>query len=412
MTQEAVYGIEQVRTERLVSLAADLAAAAAAADHLAAHHTELMKVLRRHESVETASDELDRSIDALRHLHREVPHLRAARAGRVAVFLPVNLPLYSMVLFAAIPSLTADTVTVRGPAATQQWHRDVLLASGLGTYFRRLELVHLTRRAFVQDYVRRADTVIFTGRPENAEQVRQECPSALFLFEGSGPNPIVVGPGVDLDTSFDRIIAPRLFNSGQDCAGPDAYLVHTSRADEFVARLRDTLSALPHGSYDNPLVRVGPILNQGPLRDLARRLETVANDVVHGGASTYEPHWYSPRSSTVPCPATTSSSNSSRRSSTSCATATPPNSTPSSTTTSTHRTPCTSPSSAKTYHHRCTPPPPSSSARPSWTSSAAMTPTAATDPRRTTSPEGNESLRPPPILISATLARHATDAST
>ncbi|WP_168714769.1 aldehyde dehydrogenase family protein [Streptomyces sp. A0592] len=269
---------------RLLRLAADLAAAAAAAEHLDAHRAELLDVLTRYESFEAATDEIGRSIDTLRNLHREVPGLRTARAGTTAVFLPVNLPLYSLVLFAAVPSLAADSLTARGPAATAEWHAQVLAVSGLRRYFPRLELVHTTRRAFLRDRVRDATTVIFTGRYENAESVRRECPRALFLFEGSGPNPIVVGPRADLDVSFDRIVTARLFNGGQDCAGPDAYLVHTSRAEEFLARLLATLAALPTGSYRDPLVRVGPVLNRAPLRDLARRLEEVAHDVVVGGA--------------------------------------------------------------------------------------------------------------------------------
>ncbi|WP_326762815.1 aldehyde dehydrogenase family protein [Streptomyces phaeochromogenes] len=264
---------------RLLRLAADLAAA----EHIDTCRAELLEVLTRYESFETATDEIDRSLDTLRNLHREVPGLRTARAGRTAVFLPVNLPLYSLVLFAAVPSLAADSVTVRGPAATAEWHAQVLAVSGLGRYFPRLELVHTTRRTFIQDRVRDAATVIFTGRYENAEEVRRECPGALFLFEGSGPNPVVVGPRADLDASFERIVTARLFNGGQDCAGPDAYLVHTTRAEELLARLLATLAALPTGSYRDPLVRVGPVLNRGPLRDLAQRLDEVAHDVVIGG---------------------------------------------------------------------------------------------------------------------------------
>ncbi|MFE6912062.1 hypothetical protein [Streptomyces erythrochromogenes] len=174
---------------RLVRLAADLASAAAAADHIDAHRAELLDVLTRYESFEAATDEIDRSVDTLRNLHREVPGLRTARAGRTAVFLPVNLPLYSLVLFAAVPSLAADSVTVRGPAATAGWHAQVLAVSGLGRYFPRLELVHTP---------------------------------------------------------------------------PDAYMVHASRAEEFLARLLATLAALPAG-------RVLRRLRGGPATRCPRR---------------------------------------------------------------------------------------------------------------------------------------------
>ncbi len=254
-----------------------------AADHLERHRAELIDVLTRHESREAADDEIERSIGALRNIHRELPALRQAQAGNVAVYLPINLPLYSFVLFAAIPSLVASSVTVRAPANTVAWHREVLASSGLQQRFPRVRLVDATRRQFLSDYVQRADTVIFTGRYENGEAVRLECPDALFIFEGSGPNPIVIGPRADLGESFDRLVAPRLFNSGQDCAGPDAYLVHTGCADDFVQRLRTMLDGLATGHYADPNVRVGPILNRGTLKFLAARLHEVRDDIVYGG---------------------------------------------------------------------------------------------------------------------------------
>ena len=75
--------------------------------------------------------------------------------------------------------------------------------------------------------------MIFTGRYESAEEVDAQCPYGLFIFQGSGVNPVVVGPEANLSAEvLDHIVTSRAFNGGQDCAAPDAFLVHVQRADD------------------------------------------------------------------------------------------------------------------------------------------------------------------------------------
>jgi acyl-CoA reductase-like NAD-dependent aldehyde dehydrogenase len=170
------------------------------------------------------------------------------------------------------------------PAATPEWLGDVADAAQLQRFFPRVNLHVVTRRHFIEDFASQADAVIFTGRHESAEDVRAQCPRSVFIFQGSGVNPIVVGPQAELtDDDFDRMITSRVFNGGQDCAAPDAFIVHASVAREFVRSLLDRVKALPVGAYDDPSVRVGRILNAGPLKDLEARLEALRPDTVLGG---------------------------------------------------------------------------------------------------------------------------------
>jgi acyl-CoA reductase-like NAD-dependent aldehyde dehydrogenase len=259
-----------------------LATAHAAADFIEEHRLGILAELTRHESHEAAEDEIGRSVEALRHLHREHANLGAA-VDSISVFLPINLPLYSLMLFAAIPSLLAKDVAVRSPAATPQWVQRVATVSGLSRFFPGIRLLTVTRREFIQSHATSADVVIFTGRYENAELVREACKSSLFIYEGSGPNPIVVGPDANLRRDIQRILSPRLFNGGQDCAGPDAYLVHSSVLPEFTKAVQDVLSELRTGSYRDPAVRVGEILNRSPLPDLEQRLQQLAPHTIVGG---------------------------------------------------------------------------------------------------------------------------------
>lgn len=273
----------------------DVALAQRCADYLESNHDSVLRVLVRYESHETAVAEIESSVDALRNLHRELVHLRKRQVDSVAVFLPINLPLYSLVLFAAVPSLMARSVDVRLPAATPAWLREVAHAMKLHEFFPRVHLHEVTRRNFIDSYANPADAVIFTGRYESAEQVRQQCPDSVFIFQGSGVNPIVVGPRAELDdVTVDNMVTARLFNGGQDCAAPDVFLVHESKLDAFVAAVTDRLATLPTGSYDDPAVRVGPILNPGPLKDLALRMKALGDDTVLGGGVDVEAAFVSP----------------------------------------------------------------------------------------------------------------------
>jgi acyl-CoA reductase-like NAD-dependent aldehyde dehydrogenase len=273
----------------------DVELAQRCADHLEREQLLIVQLLTKHESYETARDELASSIDALRNLHLELADLRRGAVQDVSVFLPINLPLYSLILFAAIPSLMADRIDVRLPAATPTWIRAIADAMHLSEFFPRVHLNELSRRRFINEHAKHADAVIFTGRYESAEEVREQCPHSLFIFQGSGVNPIVIGPDADLNAdALAHMVTSRVFNGGQDCAAPDAFLVHADRADEFVSAIVERAEALVSGDYDDQDVRVGQILNPQTLPAIAERLDALAADTVLGGLVDHEARYVSP----------------------------------------------------------------------------------------------------------------------
>ncbi|MEY2470770.1 MAG: hypothetical protein QOK28_99 [Actinomycetota bacterium] len=273
----------------------DVELAQKCADHLEREQARIIEVLTTHESHEAASGELESSIDALRNLHRELVGVRQGAVEDISVFLPINLPLYSLVLFAAVPSLMADRVDVRLPAATPEWVRSVADAMRLQEFFPRVHLNEFTRRRFINEQASRADAVIFTGRYEAAEEVRAQCPEALFIFQGSGVNPVVVGPEANLTPEvLDLMVTARIYNGGQDCAAPDAFLVHKQRADEFIDAIIERADALVSGPYSDPQARVGTILNPNTLGAIADRLTALADDTVLGGLVDREAAYVAP----------------------------------------------------------------------------------------------------------------------
>lgn len=74
---------------------------------------ELINILLDYESYETIRYEIDHSIDCLRNIDIELNYLIAGKVNSICSFFPLNLPLYSLILFAIIPSFMSDKVFIR-----------------------------------------------------------------------------------------------------------------------------------------------------------------------------------------------------------------------------------------------------------------------------------------------------------
>jgi acyl-CoA reductase-like NAD-dependent aldehyde dehydrogenase len=158
------------------------------------------------------------------------------------VFFPLNLPVYTFTLFAVIPSLIADDVYLRPPQVMMQMFRRFLPLLNTDSLSSNIHVCFDSREEFVQLYAAHADVTIFTGCEKNARPVLSQLgKDSLFLFNGYGCNPIVANPDADLELVVKKPVEAKLFNSGQDCAGPDTILVHRDIADQFMAMLKTQL---------------------------------------------------------------------------------------------------------------------------------------------------------------------------
>jgi lysyl-tRNA synthetase class 1 len=89
----------------------------------------------------------------------------------------------------------------------------------------------------------------------------------LFIHNGAGHNPIVVTESADVAKAVASAVRVQLYNQGQDCANPDAILVHVRRFDEFLCQLREAVRQVKVGPYEDRQNRVGPLTKP---KDLAR----------------------------------------------------------------------------------------------------------------------------------------------
>jgi lysyl-tRNA synthetase class 1 len=239
----------------------------------------LTTILLRHESYEVVLDEIGRTVDLLRSLSENGQYFRR-EMGPVATFLPRNQPLYALALFGLIPALMAKEVHVKPPMAMYSLFRDLANSLPLSDFFPNIVFSGQERAAFVRDRAARSldglpitDAVIFTGTMENANRLRAEFdPRTLFVVNGAGHNPVVVTPRADIGLAVKSVIRLQLYNSGQDCANPNAVLVHRQCFDRFLQELRAAVRQIPVGEYHDREVRVGPLSDRKKVPQLVEAL--------------------------------------------------------------------------------------------------------------------------------------------
>lgn len=241
------------------------------ADHIESHFHEIADILLEYESFEVVQDETARTLDLLRSLAENQEYFQL-RVGAVAAFLPKNQPLYALACFVVVPSLMASEVHFRIPHAMKRFYPKLLKLLDIDVFFPNIVVSHKERLSFLRE--RSAlrvdpesdesypvtDAVIFTGQPHHAERMRKIFDRrTLFLTNGAGHNPLVVSKDADVANAVNAVLTLQLYNQGQDCAAPNAILVHGKIFEAFLLLLREELARVRVGSYRDRLCRVGPI---------------------------------------------------------------------------------------------------------------------------------------------------------
>ncbi|MEU4766596.1 aldehyde dehydrogenase family protein [Actinosynnema sp. NPDC023794] len=214
--------------------------------------TEVMSLLTQVMSYKTAYGEIDASIAALEGAAAEIARYRPPAIGQIGVLMPSNIPLYSYVLYLAIPSLYSERVVFRPSRriSDQLLKLHELLS---GVHHLPIVLDDGDQREFLEGEGTRSDVLVFTGTFNNAEKIRAGLRrDQLFLYFGQGVNPFVVGADADIPKAVDGLLRVRMLNSGQDCFGPDVVFVHTSISAQFCNLLCRRVDNLRYGRFDDP----------------------------------------------------------------------------------------------------------------------------------------------------------------
>ncbi|KAH8679537.1 Aldehyde/histidinol dehydrogenase [Tricladium varicosporioides] len=137
--------------------------------------------------------------------------------------------------------------------------RRLLTVLNISFYFPNIHTTFDSKEDFMKRSVAQADVTIFTGKEKNARHI-----------------------------AVAKTIEAKLFNSGQDCAGPDTILIHRDIAHQFVGMLKDQLRCVKVGDYTDPDVTVGKIAEEGRLSHLSTFLLKNQPDIVYGGCVDYQ----------------------------------------------------------------------------------------------------------------------------
>lgn len=247
------------RTAEQPTMARRAGALEAVAELLEVRRREFVDLLTETSPHAAVVDELALATATLRGAADEVAGSNPPPLERLAAFMPSNQLLYSYVLYLLVPSLFVRSLRFRPASATTAQSRrlhDLLAAA----HRLPIDIVDGSQQDFMQGTVEASDLVVFTGRFENARDVRSRIRAdQLLTFFGQGVNPFVVTATADVDAAVDGACRIRLFNSGQDCLGPDIIYVHEAVADRVVTKLVERLLRLRFGPNSDETADYGPL---------------------------------------------------------------------------------------------------------------------------------------------------------
>ncbi len=126
------------------------------------------------------------------------------------------------------------------------------------------------------------DYIFFTGSPKVGKIVMKAAAEQLIplTLELGGKSPTIVHHDADLEKAVQRISSGKWINCGQTCVAPDYVYVHESIKDEFIDRFKSYLSATYE---DKSLGKIGKIVSQHQIKNLASYLEAASEKVIYGG---------------------------------------------------------------------------------------------------------------------------------
>ncbi|MBS9430361.1 aldehyde dehydrogenase family protein [Photorhabdus akhurstii] len=216
----------------------------------------LVEALSGYQCKNVTEDEILRSIDVLNNIENNRAYFKKKIYG-VTSFLPLNQPIYASVCFGFIPSLMAENVCIRPPTAMHTHYKKFEEVINLSEFSPTLSISYEDKELFLSQRVKITDAVIFTGTPENALKVRKHFrKNTLFILNGAGHNPLIISKDADINLAVESAKRVVLYNQGQDCAGPNAILVHNDIYDLFKQRLISDLKNIedkigPYSDYKN-----------------------------------------------------------------------------------------------------------------------------------------------------------------
>jgi alpha-ketoglutaric semialdehyde dehydrogenase len=185
--------------------------------------------------------------------------------GVVALITPWNFPA-AIPLWKAAPALAFGNTVVLKAAEQSSWVATLLAETAAdvlpaGTFNVLLGSGSTVGAPLIeQDDVA---AVSFTGSTTVGAHVAAVCArrNIRYQTEMGGKNVVIVLPDADLDLAARLTAAGAMRYAGQKCTATSRAVVTPEVEQEFVARLREQVSALPLGPVTDAACAVGPLIS-------------------------------------------------------------------------------------------------------------------------------------------------------
>ena len=125
--------------------------------------------------------------------------------------------------------------------------------------------------------------VSLTGGTAAGIQTMGTCSQNLthVMLELGGNDAFIFLEDGDMDLAVKETIWGRLYNGGQVCCASKRFLIHNSRKQEFIDRMKEVIANLKVGDPMQEDTDMGPMINI----NAAKRIEEQVNQMVSEGAS-------------------------------------------------------------------------------------------------------------------------------
>ena len=125
--------------------------------------------------------------------------------------------------------------------------------------------------------------VSLTGGTAAGIQTMGTCSQNLthVMLELGGNDAFIFLEDGDMDLAVKETIWGRLYNGGQVCCASKRFLIHNSRKQEFIDRMKEVISNFKVGDPMNEDTDMGPMINI----NAAKRIEEQVNQMVQEGAT-------------------------------------------------------------------------------------------------------------------------------
>lgn len=202
--------------------------------------------------------------------------------GNVLVIGPFNAPIL-LLLDPAIAALAAGNTVILKPANTTP-RVARLLAELVPRYFEPEAVTVVTggREEISALLELNFDFIFFTGSSAVGKVVMRAAAEHLtpVILELGGQNPTIVDETANLDIAVDRIAWGHNAISGQWCIAPGYVYVHASIAEDFIARLKRSLTAM-YGEDPQRSPDLARMISEHDAERVGSYI--LPNKVVHGG---------------------------------------------------------------------------------------------------------------------------------